>query len=343
MDPIAQPAAASGPLPTGFDFEHAVTAPFRMQPGLRRAAAGTPVLTPVAAGSRTQREKLAVLSAYAGDALLQRDGFDAGPALAALLAHAARAWPEHLRWDGERAQAPTLGLAVDILGRVDVDRAGVFGLGTELPRCLDGLSPPWRLAGLLSLVFAEDLAVVDGATGRLEWLAVCLPSFWAPVEKIGRRFAEVHAPVADGDLLRSAGDALMRLVTDAGPWERFVWTVTPHPRLHGHPARLDPRGWDLTPVSSAWWRTERQAFLPVAAPQGPQAVFTIRVDARPLAQALDTPERTRALKAALASQSAAVQAYRHLDAVMPALLAWLDDHADRLETPGRPMPGPPGA
>ena len=47
-----------------FDFDAAVSAPFRMQPGLRRLAPGTPQLTPLAPGSRHQREKLAVLSAF---------------------------------------------------------------------------------------------------------------------------------------------------------------------------------------------------------------------------------------------------------------------------------------
>ena len=41
-----------------FDFDAAVTAPFRMQPGLRRLAPGTPQLTPLAPGSRHQREKM---------------------------------------------------------------------------------------------------------------------------------------------------------------------------------------------------------------------------------------------------------------------------------------------
>ena len=48
-----------------FDFDAAVTAPFRIQPGLRRLAPGALHLTPLDPGSRQQREKLAVLSAFA--------------------------------------------------------------------------------------------------------------------------------------------------------------------------------------------------------------------------------------------------------------------------------------
>jgi len=54
-----------------FDFDAAVQAPFRMQPGLRRLASGMPQLTPVGAGSRHQREKLAVLSAFPERALVR--------------------------------------------------------------------------------------------------------------------------------------------------------------------------------------------------------------------------------------------------------------------------------
>jgi hypothetical protein len=35
----------------------------------------------------------------------------------------------------------------------------------------------------------------------IPWLAVALPSHWAPEQKVGRSFAEVHAPVADNRLI----------------------------------------------------------------------------------------------------------------------------------------------
>ncbi|MFO1265828.1 MAG: hypothetical protein U1F67_02890 [Rubrivivax sp.] len=48
----------------------------------------------------------------------------------------------------------------------------------------------------------------------------------------------MHAPVADSTLLLKAAEGLVRLVTSAERLERFVWTVTDHPRLHAHPDRL---------------------------------------------------------------------------------------------------------
>src|SRR5512140_425402 len=195
------------PPSRAFDFDAAVSAPFRMQPGLRRLPAGAPQLTPLAPGSRHQREKLAVLSAFAGQALLCRDGFDATPALHALCAHAAAERPDSLAWDGHRASALRLGTAVAGY-EVEQLAAGSFGLGDEVARCLRGLPPPWRLAGLLSLAFAEDFAIVDAADGTIPWLAVTLPSHWAPETKVGRHFIQVHAPVADNALIVSASAAL---------------------------------------------------------------------------------------------------------------------------------------
>ncbi len=165
-----------------FDFDHAVHAPFRMQPGLRRLAAGARQLTPAAPRSRHQREKLAVLGAFAGQALLAEPGFDAAPALAALLTQAAQEHQQHLAWDGARARS--LGVTVDTSGTVTQDTPGVFGHGDEIAHCLRALPAGWRLAALASLAFEEDFAVVDGVRGTIPWLAVALPSHWAP--EIGR-------------------------------------------------------------------------------------------------------------------------------------------------------------
>ncbi len=303
-----------------FDFDAAVSAPFRMQPGLRRLPAGAEQLTPLAPGSRHQREKLAVLSAFPGLSLLASDGFDATPALHALCAHAAAEHPQAWAWDGERAHALRLGTAVSA-GQVQHVAAGGFGLGDEIGRCLLTLPPPWRLAGLLSLAFAEDFAIVDGDSGHIPWLAVALPSHWAPETKVGRHFAEVHAPVADNRLIVGASQALTRMVTGTERWERFVWTVTPHPRLHAHPLHVDEERWAPLTVDQAWWRTERQTFIPV--PGRRQAVFTICVDVVALASAIDTPARAAQLHDAIASMSPAVLAYRGLAPVREALLAWL--------------------
>jgi hypothetical protein len=303
-----------------FDFDAAVTAPFRMQPGLRRLAPGAAQLMPLVPGSAHQREKLAVLSAFPTLALQTVPGFDAQPAVHSLAAHAAAEHPGHFAWDGVTAQA--LGVAV-AEGVVAQQSAGRFGLGDEVARCLGNLPPAWRLPGLLSLVFAEDFAIVDTRHGTLPWLAIALPSHWAPEEKIGLHFAHVHAPVADNTLLLKAADALMSMVGGPDRWERFVWNVTSHPRLHAHPRHVEPVRWPggVFDADRAWWRSERQTFIPLPALQ--QAVFTIAVQVQPLARAVDTPSRAARLFEAVSSMSPAVLAYRSLAPVQPALLQWL--------------------
>ena len=305
-----------------FDFDAAVSAPFRMQPGLRRLAAGTPQLTPIAPGGRHQREKLAVLSAFWAEALVAREGFDARVAFDAVCNQAMAEHPTTWRWRDGRAEGLALGTAVDADGRIEQISAGVFGIGDEVARCLALLPAGWRQAGLLSLAFVEDFAVIDGRDSTIPWLAVALPSHWAPLEKVGRPFTEVHAPVADNALLLRAAESLARLVTSEERWERFVWNITDQPRLHAHPARAIGPRWADTRVEEAWFRSEHQSFIPVPAAQ--QAVFTIHVDVQPLAEVLQgRPERAQALHDAVATMSESVLAYRGLTDVRDALLQQL--------------------
>ena len=308
-----------------FDFDAAVSAPFRMQPGLRRLAPGARQLTPAAPGARHMREKLAVLSAFSSQALLRQPGFDAAPALHALASHAALEHPATLAWNGRCAAAAQLGISVED-GQITQFAGGSFGLGDEVGRCLRQLAPEWRLSGLLSLAFEEDFAVVDATDTRIPWLAVALPSFWAPEEKIGLPFAAVHAPVADSALLLRASEALTRTVTGPERWERFVWTITNHPRLHAHPQRVAPDKWPPgADVATAWWRSERQTFIPLPALR--QAVFTIHVQVERLADVIRPPGRAARLHEAIASMSAAVLDYRSLTEVREPLLRWLASRA----------------
>ena len=315
-----------------FDFDAAVTAPFRMQPGLRRLASGEPHLTPCGLGSRHQREKLAVLLCYAQQALLVREGFDERPALIALARHAAQEHPEHWQWDAAAQAATALGVRVGLDGAWTTLSPGRFGTGDEVGRCLASLPPRWRLAALLALCFEDDLALVDGRDGSIPWLAVALPSNWAPEEKVGKPFAAVHAPVADNRLLLSASEALMKLVTGGERWERFVWTITGHPRLHAHPSRVDPQRFlashEATALAAqAWFRTERQSFIPLDTPT-PMAAFTIRIGLSPLAEALADAARAQRVLDAVASMSEAVLDYRGLKAVREPLLQWLQARAE---------------
>jgi dimethylamine monooxygenase subunit A len=308
----------------GFDFS-AVSAPFRMQPGLRRLAANAAQLTPNRLGDRALREKLTVLSGHADQSLLAAPGFDAQPTLRTLSAHAAAEHPDAFACAGDAAwHASQLGWSLH-----DGEPRGDGP--AEIGACLRALPVAWRPAGLLALAFAEDFAVIDGATGRIPWLAVCLPSHWAPEDKVGRHFAEVHAPVADNQTLIAASDHLARLVTGDDRWERFVWTVGRDARLDQHPKRTHAPDWSPSAspedlAVAATFRTERQTFIPVRGHR--QAIFTIHVETHALTQAVAAPEHARALHDALESMSPAVLAYRGLTAVRERLLRWLRQRAD---------------
>jgi len=315
---VSSPAAAS--IADAFDFQAAVQAPFRMQPGLRRLAEGSQQLHPNARASRHLLEKLQALASPAPTALQCATGYDPLPGLHTLAAHAVAEHPAAFGWDGDTASAHRLGWALRGHELQPIEPEP----DPEVGACLAQLPPHWRLAGLLSLAFAEDFALIDARSATIPWLAVALPSHWAPEHKVGQHFAQVHAPVADNRVLLAAGDALARLVSAPARWERFVWTVTPRPTLNAHPA-LPAAHWQAADAdgvaAQAWWRTERQSFIP--APDAGLAVFTILVDTQPLAQAIDTAERAQRLHDAIASMSPAVLRYRNLAAMREPLLDWL--------------------
>lgn len=306
-----------------FDFS-AVSAPFRMQPGLRKLAPGAQQLTPNHTGDRVLLEKLLVLRHDPERALLCAPDFDASPALRALMQHAALEHPHACGFDGASAfDALHLGWALR--------GAEVSGNGPcEIGDCLRALPARWRLPALLALAFAEDLAIIDAGSGNIEWLAVCLPSRWAPEAKVGRHFTEVHAPVADNQLLIAASTQLMRLVTGPERWERFVWTLTPDGALDLHPVRRRREAWSAQAhaaelAGASFFRTERQTFIPL--PERQEAVFTIHVETQPLAQVAASPAAARQLHDALASMSPSVLAYRGLSEARERLLAWLSERA----------------
>jgi hypothetical protein len=183
----------------------------------------------------------------------------------------------------------------------------------------------------VELAWEEDFAVLDGATGTLPWLCVCVPSHWAPEEKLGLDFAAVHGPVADSAVLLAASRQLVRLATGGERWERTVWTISPSGRYDQHPHRHPRTPWPQTSdphavAAGCFFRAERQTFFPVG--RGTQqALFTIRVMVAPLADAVAAPADAAALHAAISSMSTAVLAYKGLAPAKGALLDWLAGRA----------------
>lgn len=90
---------------------------------------------------------------------------------------------------------------------------------------------------LFSIAFQiqEDIAIHRIKDGK-DWLAyanICFPSSWRPEEKIGRSFAEIHAPVAGMNLSNSY--KLAEAASQRGPFKRFVWSPIFEYKINFHP------------------------------------------------------------------------------------------------------------
>lgn len=217
---------------------------------------------------------------------------------------------------------PHLGL------QVDLDRGRAREVGPSLAPAAtlhllhrdgpDLLLRAWLLAGCEDLVVlrADPPAPEPTRDAVCELLAVSLPSGWSPRERAGAGLGALHAPVADGEVLRAATPALAAALLRKGPLQQWVWGLAPDGRLDREPGSTPVR--DVPPEQ--WWlRVERQALLPL--PALDRAAFAIRPTMQPL---VELAAGRRALLAdALVSMSPAAAAYKGVAQVRDELVAWL--------------------
>ena len=170
----------------------------------------------------------------------------------------------------------------------------------------------------------EDLAAVStDAAARRHWLSathVCFPNGWAPGEKIGGSFADVHAPVAGMAEMNRRGDEFVAVMVRAtDPLVRWAWGVTFDDRLDHHPSH--PR----TPFDPehprAFLRVERQTIA--GFPARGAALFTIRTYLYDVAQLRRDPELRTALESAIRTMPADSSTYKGLSGVTDRLAAWI--------------------
>jgi hypothetical protein len=165
----------------------------------------------------------------------------------------------------------------------------------------------------------EDLVIMrraeesEAADAIAVYLHVSFPTGWCPECACGRSFLDIHAPVPERHAFAESnrGRLAQNLFgVDRRTSVRFVWTVTPDPRLD---RRRCPRGLHATVTQSwadattAWFRVERQVIVPLSDSLG---VFLIRVyrhDVRMLADA-----HRDALRRSLAAMDPALAAYKGL-------------------------------
>jgi hypothetical protein len=189
---------------------------------------------------------------------------------------------------------------------------------------------------LLALRAQEDLVLLNSAA-EVQMLMVCSPSGWAPEHVLGQNFGQIHARVADSQRILMASQAIVSML-QAGPWQRWVWTLSPGPDFDRHPLRCKSPDWPGTTDAGnfgklAWLRVEHQKLIPLRRNNGQDdsgsgIVFTIRVMLERLSDMrLSAPQATRLFQS-LASMSDAVLDYKNLRGVQPLAMEWLLSNFD---------------
>ena len=97
------------------------------------------------------------------------------------------------------------------------------------------LKEPHNLANIATQI-QEDFAV-HRLSDSYDWLAasyICLPSSWAPEEKMGKSFDEIHKIIPGMSLKNSR--KILEAVIYQGPFQRFVWGLIYENELNYHPS-----------------------------------------------------------------------------------------------------------
>ena len=276
-----------------FDFS-LVSAPFRMQPGLRRIGAGDAQLTANAPNGRHLREKMAVLAAFPHQALCRSTDFDVAPVLRRPRGEAARSSPRAFEFDesaGDRAcaSAPLLGWSVDATAcRPATAIRRSASCCASLPPARPRRRPPLpRLRGRLRRPRRPRARPFPGSrsacrrAGRPRTRSAATSPRSTPRSPTTRCCSRpanrwpASSPAASAGSASSGRSAPIRACTSI----RRATTAPGRATL----------GADAL-AARAHFRSERQTFVPIAA--AAQAMFTIRVASAPLVAAVDERRRS---------------------------------------------------
>lgn len=178
-----------------------------------------------------------------------------------------------------------------------------------------------RMVEFLSLSLQEDFVIWSrNSRGDLaaQALSVTFPSGWAPEEKVGQTFAEIHMPLQDADLLKKAGDHIASMICTRGPFLRHVWSIANTGDLNKHPKKY--RAWTNEDLDNMWFRCERQVTIPVDADT---ALFLIRVYVTPLKRIIEFEDKKQQIKESINSMSDAILEYKGMNYVRD----WFNQHS----------------
>ncbi|MCS7227189.1 MAG: DUF3445 domain-containing protein, partial [Gloeomargarita sp. SKYB31] len=174
----------------------------------------------------------------------------------------------------------------------------------------------------LAMQVQEDVCVVCRAGDR-HWVSaihLCFPNHWAAQDKIGKTFAEVHAPVPGMAPLNQRGAVLVHAMIAGPPMVRFAWGLSTDTELNHHPDQ--PAGRTFDPQHpQLYLRIERQVIWGL--PTVDAALFTIRTYFRDVNVLRRDPRLCTLLQQAIRSMSPPSLTYKGLAAHWQEILAWL--------------------
>jgi hypothetical protein len=174
----------------------------------------------------------------------------------------------------------------------------------------------------LACQFQEDICIVKVEKNSDHLLAahLCFPNRWAPTEKIGKSFIEIHRPVARFTTANPNASNLVQALLGKSPYVRFAWGLSNDDQLDHHPDVVDEfqfkNGNDALYV-----RVERQVLIGL--PRNNLLLFFIRtyyMDCRELCQESEIAE---GLAKTLLSMSPELLSYKGLSESRDRIVAWL--------------------
>lgn len=183
------------------------------------------------------------------------------------------------------------------------------------------------------LGISEDVAITQrNSQTKQDWLSyvnVCSPSHWDPIQKLGKNFAQVHAPVANNEKLIKAANSLVTAMIEKGPYARFIWSFVTDTRLNHHP--IPPigqeekawrgRSFKQDAQTPFWLRIERQTTT--GFPELSCSLFTIGVSFIPCHDILANDDHLHKLIGALESMNNAGRQYKGVASCYEELLGYL--------------------
>ncbi len=161
-------------------------------------------------------------------------------------------------------------------------------------------------------IVMSDLALLS-KTGVVEAVRINSPSGWAPEDKVGMSFSDLHKPLpGSAEILKKALPGILSLVNQRW-YSRTVWTLQPNPFTCQHPLSkliYDSHGYGWgNPNNKLWFRYEEQYIGPV----NDRLLFVINVNLVELEKL--TVEQRELIRVSHSTMAPDIKKYKGLDSI----------------------------